>query len=287
MIRSQVGRLTFVLGACRSDITFNHGASVVIDRPCPLQRRLVHTTPLPHDQLSRYISGADVNASDSDGTTALHVAASQDRLSVAVDLLRFGAEVNAFDNTGMAPLHVAALHGHFDMVQRLVADGASITETDRIGMTPLHFAASRGHLRVVQFLMGLKGINVAAETYAGWTAGRLASAQGHKDVANCLKGGTVFQRLINHLSPQGKTNSTNQTSGTHSGSSSGHHTQSPGKRNQSPPPTPTPPSSSKKVLPKKPAAKTTLPPAPRSAGATVLSTHDVDAALLRDACAAV
>ena len=76
----------------------------------------------------RYVldRGADVNAVDVDGRTALMYAANNDRLPLATTrlLIERGAAVNAKANDGLTALDSAWLHGHSPIVDLLVASGA-------------------------------------------------------------------------------------------------------------------------------------------------------------------
>ncbi len=67
-------------------------------------------------------AGAEVNAADEDGWTALHLAALNDRAAVVELLLaQPGVEVNARTKWKSTPLMVAASRGHLGPV-RLLAD---------------------------------------------------------------------------------------------------------------------------------------------------------------------
>ena len=57
-----------------------------------------------------------------------------------------GANVDATDKIGNTALMFAARDGHKDKVQMLVKDGANVDATDKIGNTALMFAACYGHV---------------------------------------------------------------------------------------------------------------------------------------------
>ena len=99
-------------------------------------------------------AGADPNARDSDGLTALqHVAMMCSGIEgqqrpVAKQtlelLIQEGAEVNLHGTKGIAkgaPLHLAAEGGYASFVLALIKKGADVNLQDGTGHTPLHYAA--------------------------------------------------------------------------------------------------------------------------------------------------
>ena len=72
--------------------------------------------------LLRY--GAKVNAKNSVGWTALHLAACKGETESAEVLLRYGANVNAQDDNGLTALTYAEMHRHSDLARLLRSYGA-------------------------------------------------------------------------------------------------------------------------------------------------------------------
>jgi hypothetical protein len=70
-------------------------------------------------------------------------------------LLNQGAEVNAGDRTGVTALMRAAYHGQLQMVRALIEHGADPNATDRGGLNALTMAKHAGHQEVVEALLSL------------------------------------------------------------------------------------------------------------------------------------
>ncbi len=66
---------------------------------------------------------ADVNATQSDGSAALHWAAHFDDLDTAGLLIGAGANVNVANDLGVTPLYLACTNGSASMVEMLLARG--------------------------------------------------------------------------------------------------------------------------------------------------------------------
>ena len=133
--------------------------------------------------------GADVNASQGDGMTALHWAAYNRDASLARILLEAEADVGAGTRIGRyTPLHLAAQVGAGDVVEMLLRARADPSaRTDGAGaVTPLHFAAASGNVRAVEALLAA-GVDVnAAEQAWGQTPLIFAASKGRTGAVRAL-----------------------------------------------------------------------------------------------------
>ena len=129
--------------------------------------------------------GADVNAPQVDGMTALHWAVYHDDAETAGLLVRSGADVAAENRYGVPPLSVAATNGNADIVTLLLDAGASATTTLRGGETVLMTAARTGSLGAVRALLA-HGADPNALEQRDQTALMWAAAEGHAAVVHAL-----------------------------------------------------------------------------------------------------
>lgn len=130
--------------------------------------------------------GADVNASEPDGTTALHWATYWDDSETAALLIRRGARVDAKNELGATPLWVSCIHGSTAMIERLLTAGADVNVALPGAETPLMTAARTGIVDAVKVLL-THGANVnAKERSRGQTALMWAVAQQHPEVVSLL-----------------------------------------------------------------------------------------------------
>ncbi|WP_253303135.1 ankyrin repeat domain-containing protein [Wolbachia endosymbiont of Phyllotreta cruciferae] len=85
--------------------------------------------------------GANVNAADARGYTALHLAVTEKRLEIVRELIKSGAEVNAEEyGNKCIPLHLACMVGEKEIVEELVKAGGEIEQADKFGMTAMDYA---------------------------------------------------------------------------------------------------------------------------------------------------
>ena len=91
-------------------------------------------------------SKADVNARDSLGATALHVAAEEVLPEAATLLIGRGADVDLQDEEGNTPLGraVFSARGRYDVVRLLLKSGASPDVPNKAGETPRQLADRLG-----------------------------------------------------------------------------------------------------------------------------------------------
>ena len=106
--------------------------------------------------------GADVNAAQGDGMTALHWSALTDDVTTMEVLLYAGAVVEPMTRLGgYTPLHLAAMQGNGDAVARLLEAGSNGERITDTGVSPLHLAAQAGQLASISALISA-GVHVDA-----------------------------------------------------------------------------------------------------------------------------
>jgi ankyrin repeat protein len=129
----------------------------------------------------------DVNAPQSDGTTALHWAARADDLEIAEILIAAGANVAVKNREGVTPLELAAVNGSAPMLQKLLKAGADPNAPlDEFGDTALMMSARTGKPDALRVLLetGAK-VNVT-ETWGGTTPLMWAAAERHAAAVKVL-----------------------------------------------------------------------------------------------------
>jgi uncharacterized protein len=129
--------------------------------------------------------GADVNAAQADGMSALHWAAYHDDRSLASLLLQSGARATAANRYGVTPLSLACANGNAEVVGLLLEAGADANTTLRGGETALMTAARTGKPGPVKALLA-RGAEANARDRKGQTALMWAAAEGHADVVSVL-----------------------------------------------------------------------------------------------------
>lgn len=113
--------------------------------------------------------GADIDARDEAGRTALLIATHDNSVEIAKALIEAGADVNAKDRISDSPYLYAGARGHLEILKMTLAHGADLKSTNRYGGTALIPAAERGHVDTVRTLIEA-GVNVDHVNNLGWTA---------------------------------------------------------------------------------------------------------------------
>jgi ankyrin repeat protein len=169
--------------------------------------------------MNEYIAvGADLNATDENGATALSIAAYRGNTEMIRVLLDSGAtfEIGVFhvaitqskDNTeivrafidhgadldqkaeignGHTALMYAAEFGHVEVGKLLLANGADIDAVDNYNDPALNVAAFHGQLEFAKMLVEM-GAELDVRGYANQTALGHAISRGHEEVAAFLQG---------------------------------------------------------------------------------------------------
>ncbi|XP_013406001.1 transient receptor potential cation channel subfamily A member 1 homolog isoform X2 [Lingula anatina] len=157
--------------------------------------------------------GAKVNAQDYYGLTPLHFAAMRGNDLVSRELLSVrGIDIEATDKQQMTALHLAATHSCVEVSQILIEAGANLRCIDDELSTPLHLAAEEGNIKIVRMLFE------AGQKKDGWvtlsqmvtdqnveksTALHLAVNNSHYEVAKLIleKGGDANATANNFSTP--------------------------------------------------------------------------------------
>ncbi len=121
-------------------------------------------------------AGADVDAPEPDGATALHWAVHDDDLEAAGLLLEAGADASRANEIGATPLFLASINGNDAMIELLLEHGADPNETFRNGETALMLAARTGRLDAIEALLAHGAEVDARESLRGTTALMWAAA---------------------------------------------------------------------------------------------------------------
>src|SRR5213593_1876150 len=130
---------------------------------------------------------ADVNAAQSDGSTALHWAARLDDLETADLLIHSGANVSAATRGGATPLELAAVNGSAAMIEKFIKAGADANAPlTKYGDTALMMAARTGKPDAVKMLLDHGAQVNAKENWGDTTALMWAVSEGHPAVAKML-----------------------------------------------------------------------------------------------------
>lgn len=171
-------------------------------------------TPALHDAVSRRSTakvarlldqgrGVDLDATDQEGRTALHVAVRNLDESLVLLLLQGGADPSIKDLRQMTALHEAVRMRSTSIVQTLLRWGANIETRGFHKKTPLFYAVETDNAAMVSLLLQ-KGACVAASLHDQATALHAAAFLGFTAVAGLLLegGADVLARDRHHFTPQ-------------------------------------------------------------------------------------
>ena len=133
-------------------------------------------------------NGADVNAIDDDGDTALYYALSNQHLTTVDILLAHGANPTIGGASG-SPVRVAAAQGWIEILHRLVDAGADVNGTESVGtvagVSPLMMASGNGSDKAVSLLVQL-GADLDRPDSDGDTAIGYAASRGQISTVRLL-----------------------------------------------------------------------------------------------------
>lgn len=109
------------------------------------------------------------DAADSDGKTALALAAENGHLPIVNELLAQKCALDTAANDGKTALQLAIINGHTEIALTLIKAGANVNAHDNNYAYPLHNAAARGNLDVVKALIDKEALRNSQIFYNGRT----------------------------------------------------------------------------------------------------------------------
>lgn len=136
--------------------------------------------------------GAEATCFTNEGITLLMVAAageSEDHEKIAKALIDHNAQLNAKESNGTTALMFAALSGNPRMVLLLIERGADVHAKDNIGRTPFMYAAmdcTKGNYESM-VLLSAKGADPLMKDDREWDAFVYASLEGTEQMVDFLK----------------------------------------------------------------------------------------------------
>lgn len=131
-------------------------------------------------------SGADVNAAQVNGATALHWAVYYDNVESVNALIEAGARVDTRTREGISPLFMAALYGNPEIIRALLDAGADQNEAGPNTETPVMLAARNGNPEAISVLLAAGADVNAVESVRGTTALMWAIEQNHPEAVRVL-----------------------------------------------------------------------------------------------------
>lgn len=144
-------------------------------------------------------AGANLEAQDQEGNTALMLATKQKATKAVQLLIAAGANLEAQNQKGNTALMCAAQNGCAEAAQILITAGANLEAQDQEGSTALFYAvtSSSGNTETVRTLIAA-GANLEAQHNSGLTAFSAATANNRTDIVQALitAGANIY------LSPQ-------------------------------------------------------------------------------------
>ena len=133
-------------------------------------------------------AGANIDAQDNSGYTALHYAVQESKLECVQQLIDSGANVNVRGPVGgMTLLCFAAVCNFVDVIDLLVQAGVAVDVRDDRGLTALHYAALSAGPECIWKLIEL-GVPIDAQSNKGKTAFYLTVINEERERAQQLIG---------------------------------------------------------------------------------------------------
>jgi excisionase family DNA binding protein len=140
----------------------------------------------PDEVRALLAAGADANAKDAEGWTALMLVTVKGHLDVARELLKAGADLNARNQKGWTALRFAVSMDDAEALRLLLEAGADLNGQDAEGDTALMQAAREKSMESLKLLLA-HGADVNVRNRSGETALKIATSHGHHEIIRALR----------------------------------------------------------------------------------------------------
>jgi len=164
---------------------------LLADKTASIYAKLVAIKLLYPEEYNEFNLEVDINSRNVVGETALMHACFYSHYEVVKLLIELGADVNAIDNFGRTALMVVVGSNKFfnrciKIVKLLIEAGAKVNVKDSYGNTALLYASSDGYATVVKLLIEA-GAKVNVKDMEGYTALEWARRMKRRATVKLLK----------------------------------------------------------------------------------------------------
>ena len=133
-------------------------------------------------------ANADVNSKETNGVTALHMAATLEEGTPIIELLLFrGASPDSEDNEGFRPLHRAVYNNNPGNSQLLLDRGANINAANKFGTTALMSGVFANAHQALRLLLHNKTLDCTTKNTNGRTVLDLVALHGDPETLRILR----------------------------------------------------------------------------------------------------
>lgn len=115
-------------------------------------------------------AGAEINAQDGRGRTAVMAATHGNHVETVKVLIKAGADINIQDDRQDNPFLYAGAEGYLEILKLVIDAGPDTKIYNRYGGTPLIPAAEHGYVEVAKELITRTDVDVNHVNNPGWTA---------------------------------------------------------------------------------------------------------------------
>ena len=145
------------------------------------------------DSLKALIIGfsLSIKVKDSNGSTLLHAAASNDQVEVMQYLIDGGLSLNAKNSRGDTPLHVATQNASIGAVDFLMERKADDTILNQDMDAPLHIAVRSKNLKLVQVFLKHPHAELVVHGYRKRTALHIAAEHNLMEIVDAIHGAAL------------------------------------------------------------------------------------------------